>query len=179
MEKQIFKLTDGLIHMSRIMLFILIVMPISIKLSSSDQDGFQVFNRALSSLGFFCLLCWIYSIGYKSNANLKSTGVQLKPYKYFALTFILSILSLVILIIQVKEIQMNWNNIKVHYLTPMYLVISFVLFLSITAIISAKALVSAELKREAEPNEYLGTFFLMIFAIVGVWSIQPRIQKIN
>ncbi len=92
--------------------------------------------------------------------------------------FLLSIFSLVALIIMAKGIQTNWYDVKIYYVTPIYLVITFILFLIIATLISAMTLVSVELKREATPKEYLSTFLLMIFAIIGLWTIQSRIQKI-
>jgi hypothetical protein len=178
MGKQIYALTNGLIQMNRLLLFILIFMPISFKLSSPGLDSFQIFNRLLSSLGFFFFLGWIYSIGYKANLNLISNGIQLKSYKYFMQAILLSTISLVALIIIAKGSQTNWYEAKIYYVTPFYLVIIFILFLVIATLISSMTLVSVELKRVAKPKEYLSTFLLMIFTIIGLWTIQSRIQKI-
>ena len=42
----------------------------------------------------------------------------------------------------------------------------------------AKALVSAELGREAHFGDYIGEFFLIWINFVGLWFIQPRIQAV-
>ncbi|TDW99379.1 hypothetical protein [Dinghuibacter silviterrae] len=43
---------------------------------------------------------------------------------------------------------------------------------------AAKALRSVELQKPARSSDYIGDFFLMVFFIVGVWVLQPRINKI-
>lgn len=42
----------------------------------------------------------------------------------------------------------------------------------------AKALKSIELGREASLGDYIGDFFLIWFLPIGIWFIQPRINKI-
>jgi len=42
----------------------------------------------------------------------------------------------------------------------------------------AKALKSVELQREVTFNDYAGEFFLFWFSPIGVWVLQPRINKL-
>ncbi|WP_192821747.1 hypothetical protein [Rufibacter sp. LB8] len=43
---------------------------------------------------------------------------------------------------------------------------------------TAKALRSIELRRKARFGDYVGEFFLLLFWPVGIWVLQPRINKI-
>jgi hypothetical protein len=43
---------------------------------------------------------------------------------------------------------------------------------------TAKTLKSAEMQREAHFSDYIGDFFLLWFYPVGIWFIQPRINRI-
>jgi len=42
----------------------------------------------------------------------------------------------------------------------------------------AKALKSIELNREANIGEYIGDFFLILFLPIGIWFLQPRLNKV-
>ena len=42
----------------------------------------------------------------------------------------------------------------------------------------AKTLKSVELGKEASFGEYVGDFFLILFLPIGIWFLQPRINKI-
>jgi len=42
----------------------------------------------------------------------------------------------------------------------------------------AKTLKSIELRRKASFGEYLGDFFLIVFLPVGIWFLQPRVNRI-
>jgi len=44
---------------------------------------------------------------------------------------------------------------------------------------AAKTLKSVELGRHARFNDYVGEFFLIWFSIIGVWILQPRINKLT
>lgn len=41
----------------------------------------------------------------------------------------------------------------------------------------AKLLKSIELRTRASVNDYLGNFFLLIFSIIGIWFLQPKINR--
>jgi len=43
---------------------------------------------------------------------------------------------------------------------------------------SAKALKSIELGREANFSDYAGDFFLILFLPIGIWFLQPRLNKV-
>lgn len=45
-------------------------------------------------------------------------------------------------------------------------------------IFAAKTIKSAELNENATVSKYLGDFFLIWFFPIGIWILQPRIQKI-
>jgi hypothetical protein len=43
---------------------------------------------------------------------------------------------------------------------------------------NAKLIKSVELKKEAKFEEFIGDFFLILFFPIGIWLIQPRLNKI-
>ncbi len=42
---------------------------------------------------------------------------------------------------------------------------------------TAKTIKSVELQRRAEFSDYIGEFFLLWFSFIGVWFIQPKVNK--
>lgn len=60
---------------------------------------------------------------------------------------------------------------------PLHLFSMFCMFHNIY--FCAKTLKSIELGREAELNDYIGYFFLFWFNIVGMWIIQPSVNRIT
>lgn len=42
----------------------------------------------------------------------------------------------------------------------------------------AKTITSVEMKKESHFSDYIGDFFLIWFFPVGIWFVQPRINKI-
>ncbi|MEJ2267947.1 MAG: hypothetical protein P8X70_02635, partial [Nanoarchaeota archaeon] len=44
--------------------------------------------------------------------------------------------------------------------------------------LGAKMIASAELKRKATSSDYIGYIFLLWFSPIGIWFIQPKVQKI-
>ena len=47
-----------------------------------------------------------------------------------------------------------------------------------TIVFSCKTLAMIELKREVNFSDYLVNFILMLFFIIGVWILQPKITKL-
>ena len=66
--------------------------------------------------------------------------------------------------------------IPFEYLGPFHLV-SFVCNLYVLYFI-AKLIVLIERKTELKFQDYIGTFFLAWFYLIGVWYIQPRVVKL-
>lgn len=179
MEKQIITLTYGFLKMNRVLLFLLIAFPFSVKFDSPLSVHLGLFNQLLASIGGICWLIWIFAIGHKANSVLTSKGKILNVFKYFNWVVILLMVTLIALaFVSIKDVHTTFKGINISYPEPLFL--SIILFLSLltAVLISSKALVSAELNKEAGGDEYLLTTLLMISAPIGLWFIQPRVQSL-
>jgi hypothetical protein len=56
----------------------------------------------------------------------------------------------------------------------LYVFYAFIHFLGFPA----KTLKTIELRKKASLGEYIGDFFLIVFLPLGIWFLQPRINKI-
>ena len=164
--------------MNRLVLFLLIAFPLTIGFSSPPDGDYVTLNRILASIGSICLLGWIFAVGHKANGKLVMQGMKLNYFQFFNWAFFVTVICFILLIIYGKDVNVTVNNMKVHYFAPIYLLIILCVLTIITIIIAAKTLVSAELNKDATIAEYFPTTLLMIFYVIGIWFIQPRVQKL-
>lgn len=114
---------------------------------------------------------WIYSIGKILNKNNSETIKQMNIWWIiFAFSFVPIIIDYRNAIIQ------SYNQIN----TWIIVVSGIIGFFSITKIVicTAKTLKRAESNKNYRTIDLLPEIFLIYFFIIGVWSIQPRINKI-
>ena len=178
MEKQFVKLTSGFLSMNRLLLFLLIASPLTLRITSLPENDYRALNLLLACTGGICLSGWIFAIGHKANRKLISQGMNANYFKLFNLAFIAVVISFILIISFGTEVNSTINNIKIHYVTPAYLFFIFGVGFFVALVIAAKTLVSVELNKDARVGEYFSTLLLMLFAILGLWFIQPRVQNI-
>lgn len=178
MEKQFIQLTSRFLQMNRLVLFLLIAFPITLRFYSPPTDDFVLLNRLFASIGGTCLLCWLFAIGHRANEKLVSQAIHLNSFRLFNRTVILVVVSFLLLLFFSTDVNTTINGMNVHYVTPIFLPVIFLLAFIATILITAKTLVSAELNKDANFGEYFTTVLLMLFAAIGLWFIQPRVQKL-
>ncbi len=125
---------------------------------------------------------WFYALGVNMHKRLPaSVKMNLGRFKIFLFIPVIYILSICILMFFV------FNNISTadqppRYLglfaliIPVHLFSMFCIFYCLY--FNAKALKSVELQRPVTFNDFVGEFFLLWFYPVGVWFIQPRVNKL-
>ena len=127
------------------------------------------------------LLGWFYSMGVNLHKKLPETvKISLKAFKWF-------------LFIPVAGLVFNYLFIRLvlinRFLTgdisgmPLFLVIGLFSLFSIFCIIYcvifvAKSLKAIELERPVIFNDYAGEFCLFLLFPIGIWIIQPKMNKI-
>jgi len=177
MEKLFINFTFRFLRMNRLLLFLLIAFPITLKFYSPQFGDFSVFNRLFASIGGVCLLCWLFAIGHRANKKLVSQGIYLNSFRFFNLTIILVVVSFLLIVGVATNVNTTINDLNVNYYTPLFLPVIFVLAFIFTIFLAAKTLVSAELNKDAGISEYFITVILMLFSAIGLWFIQPRVQS--
>ena len=166
--------------MNRVLLFLLIACPISIGIYSPGNDSLAIANSILKSVGGFFLLSWCIGISLTSKEQLKRNNINLNEFNFLVGAIFIVIASQMFLLFTGNHSeQFNIGTIKftkpTNIFPPLLSALAFV-FIFIT---SAKALVSAEQNKEVTFSEYFKTFLLIVFSFFGLWSVQPRIQKIS
>ena len=137
----------------------------------------------------FGLMGWFWSIAIglqeKLPPHFKMKVKQFKFFFFVPLFYISSVLIGVSFSISNSEsftdaITPNVLGIIVAIIFPLHLFSMFCMFYIMFYIMffAAKTLKSAELSKEAEFGEYIVELLLLWFYPVGIWIIQPKINKL-
>lgn len=166
------------VRLDRIVLFILIAIPGSVNIYFSQQEENLDVMGLLKAFSGLCWLAWIVAIGCHAKYKLLAKGIELRVLRNYVLRFF--IVTVIYLLVKwvTEEVKTSYGNITIRYDSPIILPILFTITFVITTLIAAKALVSAEQNKEAEFKDYFTTIVLMLLPFIGVWFIQPRVQKI-
>ncbi|RED42727.1 hypothetical protein DFQ10_108134 [Winogradskyella eximia] len=119
--------------------------------------------------GLFSL--WIYSIGKVLNKN------NPELIKRMNIWWILYSISLIPLAINYRDSIMRTYDRIDTWIIILTICIGFIAIAKIT-IYSAKTIKRAELGREYETADLVSEIFLIYFFIIGIWILQPRLNKI-
>lgn len=178
MEKQIYGLASGLLKLNRWWLLLLIGGPISISLYAKGSGSIETTNQIIVNFSGAVLLLWLFAIKHKANDKLIENGIKIQILQYFNILIIFNIVFYVLSFFATKTIDSSYNNIQIHYVTPIIIPIVFCISFFGTLFLVSKSLLSAELNKEATFNEYVSTLLLLIFTPIGIWFIQPRVQQL-
>ncbi|NRA11211.1 MAG: hypothetical protein HRT57_04565 [Crocinitomicaceae bacterium] len=138
-------------------------------------------------LGTFGMFGWLISVGIGLYKYVpKSVPMRIGLFKVLmaiaAMYFLFFSFWMSSFISNVSAAGFAGNEPDLSMLSWLILIIPLHFF-SIFAMIyvfwfNAKSFRSIELAREASSSEYIGQFFLFWFSIVGIWVMQPTINKI-
>lgn len=128
------------------------------------NDAFSVFMLFL--IFGIPVYFWFWAIGIQLQTdNVKINGIKLLVFK-------LSIIySLVYIVFAIYNYFANGG-----FIMPLHYAAIFSTFYAM--LFAAKTLKSAEMNRKVKVTEYLGDFFLFCFFPIGIWLLQPRINKL-
>ena len=172
-----------LMRMKHWQLFILLIAP------SIFFDGFVLSNSrnfALPDTGFLVIMLitvavffgWFYAMGTNLHKKLPGTvKMNLTRFKIFLLIPSIYILVLSLFLIPYFQSKNEWPNDGVTALiVSAHLFSMFCIFYCMY--FNAKALKAVEWQRKVTFSDFAGEFFLIWFFPVGIWIIQPRLNKL-
>lgn len=137
-------------------------------------------KEIINSVALVTFLIWIYAIGIYGQEKLEHLKLPTLNSKFFRINIILFpillILSFLLSPEQTAENTQAEFNSQTIVLIPISIYMFFALFQTI--VFSCKTLAMIELKREVNFSDYLVNFILMLFFIIGVWILQPKITKL-
>ncbi|MGH1363194.1 MAG: hypothetical protein ACRBF0_06525 [Calditrichia bacterium] len=144
---------------------------------------------AFGAVGFFG---WIWSINmglqHLIPDHLKKNMLQFKiaffiPYTYVLLLMLGMIIGPLLLLIDGTEVFILNEDMTLFLLKIAFTFISTFHIISIICIIfcfyfAAKTIKLAELQRDVTFGDFVGEFFMIWFFYIGVWVLQPKLNKL-
>ena len=145
---------------------------------------FMKFFPFIMILNIFTLYGWFWSIS-TGLQNKVPEGVKMKVGKFKIFFFMPLLYMLIILVGMVLLIygifegggEPNLSAVGgiVAVIIPLHLFSMFCIFYSLYFV--AKTIKTVELQREVSFSEFIGEFFMIWFYPIGVWMVQPKINK--
>ncbi len=156
------------------------------------KEGFtQVLNEEFIQLDFFPYVMiffvlvffgWFWSIAIGLQKNIpKEIKMKVKKFKVF---FFIPFFYILFLLIYMGGL---FSGITTHGLLnsgwiiaiilPLHLLSMFCIFYSMHFV--AKTIKTVELQRKVGFGDFVGEFFLLWFYFIGIWFIQPKVNKLS
>ena len=157
--------------------------------SETNPDPTEMFNLMkffpiimILSMGIFFGWFWSIAIGLQKKVpgNIKMKTKKFKIFFFILLVYIFSI-SLFIggifsgIMQNGTEPSGGFVGGMVGVILPLHLLSMFGIFYSMYFV--AKTLKTVELQKEVSFGDFAGEFFMLWFYFVGIWILQPKINK--
>jgi len=134
-----------------------------------DISSFVLLNSIGVAVSFVIFFIWIWSISVILSSKAKlETKLDPIPFKICVAIIILNTIATVVITLYSRDMT--------NYVLPVLAIITMALMIY-CLLFTARSLKSIELGRVVRLNEYVGDFFLLFIFPIGVWFIQPRVNK--
>ncbi len=154
----------------------------AIVITAADLFIMQYLFPILMVLYLAAYFGWMYAVGIHIQGKLPSSVVMpIKTFKIFLVFPLVYMVAISILLFRTFGDPSFFEEEPVALATGILLIIPFHLFSMFCIFYCiwfvAKSLKAAELQRQVTFSDYVGEFMLFWFFVVGVWFLQPRINK--
>jgi hypothetical protein len=134
-------------------------------------------------IGIFSMLGWQYAISVGLQKLIpQEAKMNVKRFKFFFffpfvyMLFVGLLVAFGMIIFSKIQIEPAIIIVAVLIIIPCHLFAIFCMFYVLYFL--AKTIKTAELQRETKFDDYAGEFFLMWFYPVGIWILQPKVNKL-
>jgi hypothetical protein len=165
-------------------LFLLIWgVPTALSVISNSNVGLSIIVAFPLMMLFFVfgLFGWVWAIATGLHEKVRPEVKQ--HLTTFKITFLIPIVYIAALLVWMSFFAFDSSGEQSD--PPVIFIVLFVVMhlVSMACIImglryAAKTMRSVELHRAAKFGDYIGEFFLIWFSVVGIWILQPRLNKL-
>jgi len=166
---------------------IMISKMVSFAFSGSQPDPYVMFNLMSTIIPVITVVCvivyflWFYSLGLSLHKKLPSSvNMSLNRFLVFISYPLVYLIGFCFFMSRAMKITDDLPpsvfSTAILLIIPLHLFAMFCMFYCLYFV--SKALKSAELQREALLGDYIVDMLLFWFFIVGIWFLQPRINKL-
>jgi hypothetical protein len=138
--------------------------------SQETYGAALVLTEMATGVATWCFLLWLWSLG-SFLASVVPAALMLKK-KFFIFTILCSVIYAPVSVALFQSIDRKLLIITI----PLHLFGVFCMLCNLYFV--AEGLVIAETSERPSFLDCLGTFLLLFFAVIGVWFIQPRINRL-
>ena len=125
---------------------------------------------------------WSVAIGLQNKVP-KNVTMKVKKFKvFFFIPMVYVVFILLFMAFAINELISNSGELNVVFIgsmvaviVPLHLFSMFCIFYTLYFV--AKAFKTVELQREVKFSDFAGDFFMIWFYPIGIWIIQPKINK--
>jgi hypothetical protein len=138
-------------------------------------------KEIINSVSIITLLSWIYSIGVYGQDRIAELGLKTMNLKLFKTNLIIvSILCFIGLVYSAitKETSEVTNTFGVMDIIVSVVGLYFVSAFFQAIIFACKTIAKVEYRREVSFSDYFDYFFLMICFVIGIWILQPKVNRL-
>lgn len=172
MVQAINKLKNSFLKMQAWELFSLIIMPVLAGFFIPEKT-IPIILPILNTFFFIVIIGWLYSIGIvfndKLNKELRRDDILFRANTVYFLVYV------VILFFDIASLQSKlFDESSFAIFFSMY----FIFAVFHCFYFASRALVMYEIKRKVNFENHRKEFFLLIAFVIGVWLLQPRINKL-
>jgi len=170
---------------------ILMMVTIFSNINSNENPDPKIFINAFSFLPIAILIntgalfgwFWSIAIGFQKYipSNIKMSITRFKVFFFIPLVYLIAITLLIGgFLSQISQMGVDQSNVEtmsssIGMIFPLHILSMFGIFHSMY--FAAKTFKIVELQKEVSFSEFAGEFFLLWFYFIGVWILQPKINK--
>jgi len=124
----------------------------------------------INLIGFSIILIWLFI--------LTDELIKITPKEYGLKTNLYYVNAILFFVVYVGVTY--WNDGKETSFSGIYALIGFYIFYAFLQSFgfAGRIIKSLELNRKSKKRESIGYFFLFVFLPIGIWFIQPKINKL-
>ena len=186
---QLFILTVGVLIIFEIIMISSMVSHINAQMISGNKPDPAFMFRYMKFIPIIAVITtgimfgWYWSVVIGLQKKLpENVNLNIKRFKIF---FFIPLVYMILIMLFMSYLLNNFMNISqpnfmyfsyIPIIIPIHLFSVFCIFY--TMYIAAKTIKTVELQREVYFSDFAGEFFMIWFFPIGVWILQPRINRI-
>jgi hypothetical protein len=148
--------------------------------SSRDPRAVFTFVPILTIVSLGLFFGWFYSLGANLFKRLPATAkmslTRFKIFLFIPVVYIIIIMVVMFGLFSDISSGQQPNPMIFAFILPVHLFSMFCMFYCLY--FNAKALKTVELEKPVTFSDFAGEFFLLWFFPIGIWILQPRINRL-
>ncbi|MBA7510738.1 hypothetical protein ES705_02725 [subsurface metagenome] len=139
------------------------------------------FNAAIIILFVGLYVGWLWTLGVNLNKKVHDNFKLKSGFFKSAMVYnLIYALFFAILFVQsfsyIRTLNSEPSLNRLGVIAPFHIIAMICMFYGLTFV--ARALVTAEKQTKVKADDYIGVFFMLWFFPIGIWWVQPRVNKL-